>query len=61
MEFFSCQPIVEDTGNLFQKENKILLSIKNSPSLNDLGETNSLQICPSLVTHNVIIGKEVHQ
>ena len=39
MEFFSCQPIVEDTGNLFQKENKILLSIKNSPSLNDLDET----------------------
>ena len=24
-------------------------------------EANSLQICPSLVTHNVIIGKEVHQ
>ena len=39
MEFFSCQPIVEDTGNLFQKENKILLSIKNSPSLNDLSGT----------------------
>ena len=38
MDFFSCQPIVEDTANLFQKENKILLFIKDSPSLNDLGE-----------------------
>ena len=33
MEFFFFQPIVEDTGNLFKKEKKKMLSIKNSPSV----------------------------